>query len=161
MSDMDGWTTCQRLRQICDAPIIMLTASTRKADIARSLAMGADDYLVKPCSFHELKTRIRRLLRRNGSTPRNNGNGVYDDGTLRIDVRNRTVTRDGKKVDLTPRETHLLLNLVSQKGRIVPHQELLSTVWGPEYAGENGLRRPIACEWIAYPPPPEFLRSTL
>jgi DNA-binding response OmpR family regulator len=136
MTGMDGWTTCQRLRQVCDAPIIMLTASGRKTDVVKGLSMGADDYLTKPCSFDELRTRIYTLLRRTAPGPRGNGHGVYDDGTLCIDTHNGTVTRRGKRIDLTPTETRLLLNLVGQKGRIVPHKELLNTVWGPEYVGE-------------------------
>ena len=57
MAEMDGWTTCQRLRHVCDTPIIMLTAKTGGDDIIKGLSLGADDYLTKPCSFDELKAR--------------------------------------------------------------------------------------------------------
>jgi DNA-binding response OmpR family regulator len=135
MAEMDGWTTCQRLRQVCDVPIIMLTARSSKTDAIKGLSLGADDYLTKPCSFDELKTRIQTLLRRSGGS-RRNGQAVYDDGYLRVDLRDGSVTRQGRMVELTPTESRLLMNLVSQKGRIVPHKELLTNVWGPEYDGE-------------------------
>lgn len=133
MPGMDGWTACRRLRNMCDAPILMLTAKKDRSDILRGLYMGADDYLVKPCSFDELKARIRAVIRRVSSSGRDGWRIVYDDGNLRIDIKNGTVERQGEDVPLTPTESRLLTYLVSQKGRIVPHKELLVNVWGPEY----------------------------
>jgi len=138
MPEMDGWTTCQRLRHVCDTPIIMLTAKTARADILRGLSLGADDYLTKPCSFDELKARIRTVLRRAGGGANGAWRSIYDDKTLRIDLTEGTVMRRGEVVHLTPTESRLLMYLVSQKGRIVPHRELLISVWGPEYAEEVG-----------------------
>jgi DNA-binding response OmpR family regulator len=135
MAEMDGWTTCQRLRHVCDTPIIMLTARSAGEDIIKGLSLGADDYLTKPCSFDELKTRICALMRRRDRSG-GNPDAVYDDGTLRVDLRDGTVTRRGERVDLTPTESRLLVNLISEKGQIVPHKELLTRVWGPEYATE-------------------------
>ena len=136
MPEMDGWVACQRLRNMCDAPIIMLTAKKDQADILRGLYLGADDYLTKPCSFDELKARIRAVLRRASSGFNDVWRVVYDDGNLYVDLRDGSVTRDGETVHLTPIESRLLLYLVSQKGRIVPHRELLTRVWGPECADE-------------------------
>jgi DNA-binding response OmpR family regulator len=136
MDEMDGWTACQRLRQITDTPIIMLTARTEEDDIIKGLSLGADDYLTKPCSFPELKARILALLRRSGTQPLERELGVYDDGNLRIDVRKAIVLRQGTEVSLSPTESRLLMYLVSQRGRIVPHDELLIRVWGSEYAKE-------------------------
>ena len=76
------------------------------------------------------------LRRSKGAT--DNRRDVYDDGTVRIDPSDGTVVRKGEPVDLTPTESRLLMYLVSQKGRIVPHRELLVNVWGPEYAEEVG-----------------------
>jgi DNA-binding response OmpR family regulator len=135
MADMDGWTACERLRQVSDVPIIILTARSSKKDAVKGLSLGADDYLTKPCSFDELKTRIRALLRRRDRSGEN-PDAVYDDGTLRVDLRDGTVTRRGEQVNLTPTESRLLINLISEKGQIVPHKELLTRVWGPEYATE-------------------------
>lgn len=136
MPEMDGWLTCQRLRSMCDTPIIMLTAKTAQADVLKGLSLGADDYLTKPCSFDELKARIRTVLRRAGTSSRSDWRAIYDDDTLRIDLKDGTVTRRGEAIHLTPIESRLLMYLVSQQGRIVPHRELLISVWGPEYAEE-------------------------
>lgn len=136
MAEMDGWTTCRRLRHICDVPIIMLTARSSKQDIVKGLSLGADDYLTKPCSFDELKVRIHTALRRHGKDSGEKWQVIYDDGNLRVDLRNEMVTRGGEQVDLTPTESRLLTYLVSHRGRIVPHKELLVNVWGPEYARE-------------------------
>ena len=138
MAEMDGWTTCQRLRHVCDTPIIMLTAKTGGDDIIKGLSLGADDYLTKPCSFDELKARIRAVLRRSGEPARDGVQSVYDDGTLHVDLRDGTVRRNDQIVELTPTESRLLMYLASQRGRIVPHKELLINVWGPEYAKEMG-----------------------
>jgi len=139
MSEMDGWVTCQRLRNMCDTPIIMLTAKTGQADILKGLSLGADDYVTKPCSFDELKARIRTVLRRATKAGSSNAwRAVYDDGDLCIDLKDGTVSRQGEAIHLTPTESRLLMFLVSQKGRIVPHRELLISVWGPEYAEEVG-----------------------
>jgi two-component system KDP operon response regulator KdpE len=138
MAEMDGWTTCQRLRHITDTPIIMLTAKNSGEDIIKGLSLGADDYLTKPCSFDELKARIHTVLRRGGDSMRAPKETVFDDGNLRVDLRDGTVMRRGEAVDLTPTESRLLMYLASQRGRIIPHRELLINVWGPEYEKEVG-----------------------
>jgi DNA-binding response OmpR family regulator len=138
MPDMDGWATCQRLRSMCDTPIIMLSAMQEQADILKGLSLGADDYLTKPCSFDELKARIRTVLRRVKGDSSDAWRATYDDGNLCIDLKDGAVTRRGEGIHLTPTESRLLMYLVSQKGRIVPHSELLISVWGLEYAGEVG-----------------------
>jgi len=138
MAEMDGWTTCQRLRHICDTPIIMLTAKNGGQDVIKGLSLGADDYLTKPCSFDELKVRIHTVLRRSGASSRSEKQTVFDDGNLRVDLKDGTVTRRGEVVDLTPTESRLLMYLASQRRRIVPHKELLINVWGPEYEKEVG-----------------------
>lgn len=136
MAEMDGWTTCQRLRHVCDTPIIMLTARSSGRDVIRGLSLGADDYVAKPCSFDELKARIDTILRRNGQSPPSAQPDVYDDGNLYVNLRARAVKRQGAAVELTPTESRLLMYLVSRRGRIIPHRELLVNVWGPEYGNE-------------------------
>jgi DNA-binding response OmpR family regulator len=163
MPEMDGWLTCQRLRNMCDTPIIMLTARTDRVDVLKGLSLGADDYLTKPCSFDELKARIRTVLRRSRTNSSNDWRDIYDDGSLCIDLRDGTVRRGGEVISLTPTESRLLLYLVSQKGRIVPHRELLTSVWGPEYAEEVGylsvyvryLRRKLEED----PANPQYIRT--
>jgi two-component system KDP operon response regulator KdpE len=137
MPDLSGWETCQRLRRVCDTPIIMLTAKSEQADVLKGLSLGADDYINKPCSFDELKARIRTILRRGRMSARDSWEAVYDDGYLHIDIADGMVTKGGKPIDLTPTESSLLMCLVSQRGSIVSHRELLTNVWGPEYADET------------------------
>lgn len=136
MPHMDGWTTCQRLREIADMPIIMLTAKGGEADVVHGLDLGADDYITKPCSSEELKARIRALLRRTQSAEQRSWQLTFDDGWLRIDLSRQQVAVDGKAVDLTPTEFRLLSCLVQRNGQVVPHQELLTEVWGPEYSDQ-------------------------
>ena len=138
MPGMDGWQVCQRLRNMCDTPIIMLTARSDQKDVLKGFSLGVDDYLTKPCSFEELKARIYTVLRRARAGSDDTWRDVYDDGILRIDLKDGTVTRQGQVLNLTPTESRLLLCLVGRKGQIVPHRELLVSVWGPEYAEEVG-----------------------
>jgi len=138
MPELDGWDTCQRLRYACDTPIIMLTARGGQQDVLKGLDMGADDYVVKPFSFEELKARVRTVLRRARLGAPNTWRSIYEDGTLYIDLKQGTVLKRGETVQLTPTESRLLMYLVSQQGRFVPHRELLVNVWGPECANEVG-----------------------
>jgi DNA-binding response OmpR family regulator len=163
MPGMDGWSTCQQLRFFCDVPIIMLTARAGQADLLKGLSLGADDYLTKPVSFDELQARIHTVLRRAWGRPSNGRGTVYDDGYLHVDLRHGTAKRNGELIHLAPTESRLLMCLVSQKGRIGPRQELLTTVWGPEYEKEIGylsvyiryLRRKIEDD----PSNPTYIRT--
>lgn len=137
MPEMDGWTTCERLRQVSDVPIILLTGVSDTQSVVRGLGLGADDYVTKPCSFDVLKARIRAAMRHKGEGPHGTSDTVLDDGYLRVDLAAQTVTRRGSPVDLTPTEMRLLMYLASQKDRIVPHRELLTHVWGSQYADET------------------------
>jgi len=163
MPEMDGWTTCQRLRHVCDTPIIILSAKLTQADIVKGLSLGADDYVTKPCSFDELKARIYAVLRRVNPSTQKAWRAAYDDGTLYISFADGIVKRQDELISLTPTELRLLMYLVSQKGRVVPHKELLMNVWGPEYADEVGylsvyiryLRRKLETD----PENPNYIRT--
>jgi two-component system KDP operon response regulator KdpE len=113
----------------------MLTARSDTDDIVKGLSIGADDYVVKPCKMEELKARLRKVLR-GAPTVDEQFDPIYDDGYLHIDSANGTVSRDGDEVHLTPTESHLLNYLVRHRNRIVPHEELLVNVWGPQYTEE-------------------------
>ena len=136
MPGMDGWTTCERLRQVSDVPVIMLSGKTAQEDIIKGLSIGADDYLTKPCSLDELKARINSRLRRSARSARADKRAVYDDGHLHVDLREARVLKDGELVELSPIEYRLLAHLVQERGRVVPRQDLLVNVWGQEYADE-------------------------
>jgi two-component system KDP operon response regulator KdpE len=138
LPDMDGWQTCRRFREMSDVPIIMLTALGSEENVIEGLNMGADDYIVKPVTAEELSARIHALLRRvSRSNMGSNGREpilTYDN--LVIDFDKHEVTVSGKRVDLSPTEFRLLSVLARHKGRVLPHEFLLTEVWGAEYVGE-------------------------
>ena len=139
MPGMDGWQTCDRIRDISDIPIIMLTGEHKdEDDIVRGLDYGADDYLVKPVGSKELVARVRATLRRAelpSSIDKKKGI-TYSDDFLTVEVAERKVTVNGKRVRLTPREFRLLALLVENSGRILTHKQILEKVWGWEYVDD-------------------------
>ena len=137
LPEVDGWSTYQQLRQISDTPIIVLSAKAGTRDKTRGLALGIDDYLTKPYDLGELVDRIQRVLDHDGTDPRNGRHLVFDNGTLRIDIRSGTVARGQEPVDLSPTELRLLMYMASRRGQTIPYKELLTRVWGPEYADEE------------------------
>jgi DNA-binding response OmpR family regulator len=137
MPGMDGWEVCQRLRELSNVPIIMLTARAVKGDVVKGLESGADDYLTKPFSAAELEARIQAVLRRiDKSALGNSRPAFYSNGHLTIDFDRRVIKVRGTSVELTPTEYKLLSILVRNEGRVLPHRYLLTEVWGPEYADE-------------------------
>jgi DNA-binding response OmpR family regulator len=106
-------------------PVLMLTARDAVEDRVRGLDSGADDYLVKPFALPELLARARALLRRNKGEPAS----TLRLGTLQMDVVRRTVTRDGRSLDLTAREFDLLEYLLRHSGRVVSRDMLARDVW--------------------------------
>ena len=137
MPDVDGWETCRRIREITNVPIIILTAKSQERDVVRGLELGADDYLSKPFDPAELRARIEALLRRTKEMAATaHTSQVLEDGWLYIDLGKRVVKAENKPVDLTPTEFRLLAALIQQIDCVIPHQQLLRQVWGPEYCDE-------------------------
>jgi two-component system KDP operon response regulator KdpE len=163
MPDIDGWTTCERLRSMCNTPIIMLTAKDSQEDVLRGLSLGADDYLTKPYSFAELKARILSLLRRSSAQAMDNWRVIYDDGDLYINVLDGTVLREGEPIDLTPTESRILMYLVGHRGQVVPYEKLLVAVWGAGSAKEvrylNVYIRYLRCKLEDDPSDPHYIRT--
>jgi two-component system KDP operon response regulator KdpE len=136
MPRMDGWQTLDRIRDVSDIPIIMLTGKRRaEEDIVRGLDHGADDYLLKPVGNRELVARVRAALRRAElfSSADAKREITYSDGFLTVDVAERKVIVNGERVKLTPREFRLFALLVENAGRILTHKQVLEKVWGWEY----------------------------
>jgi len=136
MPGMDGWQTCDRIRDISDIPIIMLTGKHKdEDDIVRGLDHGADDYLIKPVGSKELVARVRAILRRAElpSSLEEKRGITYSDDFLTVDVAERKIMVNGKRVKLTPREFRLLALLIENAGRILTHKQILEKVWGWEY----------------------------
>ncbi len=132
LPDLDGLSVCRELRAtsaVHDLPIIMLTARVEESDRVLGLDMGADDYVTKPFSLRELKSRIRALLRR-----RSLDTGVpedeYSDDRLVVRRASMEVEFDGKPVRLTVREFELLWYLITNRPRIASRERILERVWG-------------------------------
>jgi DNA-binding response OmpR family regulator len=129
---MDGLKTCKQLREMSDVPVIMLSASASEDELVRSFDAGADDYIEPLCPLPVLARRIQALLRRTRACQQG-APAVYDDGTLRVDPVRQKASRNGRPVHLTATESRLLSSLLRGKGSVVPHQQLISEVWGPDY----------------------------
>jgi len=136
MPEMDGFETLHALREVSTVPVIMLTVRQSEQDRIRGLDLGADDYLAKPFSPRELLLRIRALLRRSLMPPPSRKTEIVVDDDLKIDFSRREVIVRGEKVALRPTEYRLLYHLVSNAGRLLTHETLLSKVWGREYRDE-------------------------
>ncbi len=136
MPRMDGWQTLDRIRDVSDVPVIILTGKRRaEEDIVRGLDCGADDYLLKPVGNRELVARVKAALRRAelSSSADTKREITYSDGFLTVDVTERKVIVNGERVKLTPREFRLFALLVENAGRILNHKQVLEKVWGWEY----------------------------
>ena len=136
---VDGWQVCSRIREISDIPIIMITGRHKsEEDIVRGLDYGADDYLTKPLGSRELVARVRAALRR-AELPSSQDirqGVIYSDGFLTVDITERKIIVNGKRIKLTPREFRLFTLLVENAGRILTHKQLLEKVWGWEYTDD-------------------------
>jgi DNA-binding response OmpR family regulator len=128
---LDGLEVCKRLRQTSSVPIIMLTARDDELDKVLGLELGADDYITKPFSLREFRSRVRALLRR-AKAPRLGDDGVEErieaDGLV-IDVPRRTVEVRGKQAELTYVEFELLRALAAAPGRVFSRRMLLEALW--------------------------------
>ncbi|MFC2014882.1 response regulator transcription factor [Chloroflexota bacterium] len=139
MPGMDGWQTCQRIRELADIPIIMVTGKLKaEEDIVRGLDYGADEYLFKPVGNRELVARVRAVLRRNELLSSNDMKReiAFADDFLSVVIAERKVMVKGERIKLTPREFRLFALLVEKAGRILTHKELLEKVWGWEYTDD-------------------------
>ena len=136
LPDGDGIDLIRQLRGWSAAPVIVLSARSGEPDKIAALDAGADDYLVKPFGAGELLARVRAQLRRHQQqTPA--GETVIRFGEVSIDLVHRRVERDGQELHLTPIEYKLLTHLATQPDRVITHQQLLKTVWGPGHAEDT------------------------
>jgi DNA-binding response OmpR family regulator len=132
MPELDGWQTLERIRDLSDVPVLMLTARGDELERVRGLKAGADDYVVKPFGRQELVARVEALLRRTSaetSTPQE----TYSDSRVTIDFAQRAVTFDGREVSLTPLEFKLLSAFVRNPRQVLAREQLLELVWGSSY----------------------------
>jgi len=131
MPDLDGYQTLERIRDLSDVPVIMLTAHARELEKVRGLTAGADDYVAKPFGRQELLARVQALLRRTGGASL--VHEVYTDDFVEIDYAERRVTVQGRDVRLTPLEFRLLATFVQNRNQVLSRDQLLKLVWGDPY----------------------------
>jgi DNA-binding response OmpR family regulator len=132
MPELDGWETLERIRDLSDVPVMMLTARGAELERVRGLQAGADDYMVKPFGRQELVARVQALLRR-ARTSGEERQESYADARITIDFAQRAVAYDGRDVSLTPLEFKLLSALVRHPRQVLSREQLLELVWGDAY----------------------------
>lgn len=137
MPDMDGFETLKKIREISSVPIIFLSVKGEEYDRVRGLDLGADDYITKPFSPRELISRIKAVLRRTEPETSIRNSEIVVDEDLKINFDQRKVYVRGKEIKLRPTEYRLLHQLVTNPGKLLTHETLLSRVWGPEYRDED------------------------
>lgn len=134
---IDGFEVCRTLRRNrVDTPILLLTALDSVEDRVRGLDAGADDYLPKPFAFQELLARLRALGRRRVQARDPDELAVED---LVLDLRRRRAARDGRVIELSPKEFSLLEFLMRNQGRVVTRTQILDHLWGYDYATDSNL----------------------
>jgi DNA-binding response OmpR family regulator len=132
---LDGFEVCRILRREMTVPILMLTAKTDEVDKVVGLELGADDYVTKPFSMRELIARVRALLRRVETPPAEAR--ILTAGDLQVDLRRRETSRRGQTLVLKPKEFDLLTFFLRNRGRAFTREELLSQIWGYDFAGDT------------------------
>jgi DNA-binding response OmpR family regulator len=140
MPKLDGFGATQRIREFSNVPIIILTAKGDEQDRVRGLDLGADDYLVKPFSATELLARVRAVLRR--AQPSGDVVGqsrFFTHDNLKIDFARAEVWKGETPVSLSATEYRLLLQFAHHVGKIMSSEELLTSVWGPEYRTDKEI----------------------
>jgi two-component system, OmpR family, KDP operon response regulator KdpE len=140
MPGMDGFQVCGELRKWSAVPVLVLSVREGEEDKIAALDLGADDYLTKPFSLGELLARLRALLRRAGGTEASETAPVAL-GDLHLDFSRRSVSLRGEELHLTPIEYELLRALALARDRVLTHRQLLTRVWGVEYADDTHTLR--------------------
>ena len=135
--EMDGFEVCRRIRATnAQMGIIMLTARTQEMDKVTGLMTGADDYVTKPFSPAELTARVDALYRRTGGEPVTNDEDEISRPPFLLNLRNRTLEKNGQRIKLTPMEYSIVKLFMSNPGKAISREEILTAVWGKDYLGE-------------------------
>lgn len=139
MPKLDGITTCERIRQFSNVPIIMLTARGEEENRVAGLNVGADDYVVKPFAATELLARVRAVLRRSQSSRSPMQERFFTHGNLRIDFARVEVFKDNRPIFLSATEYRLLIQFAHHVGQVLTAEELLVSIWGPQYKSDKEI----------------------
>ena len=133
MPRLDGYSACKEIFKIKRYPIIMLSARKEEYDKLLGFELGIDDYVTKPFSPKELMARIKAVLSRS----QNKKEDVYKYKDLEVNYKAHSVKIDGEEIKLTPKEYELLVNFISNEGMALSREQLLSTVWGYDFFGDD------------------------
>lgn len=139
LPDISGLDVVRQAREWTTIPILILSVRDREADKVEALDAGADDYLTKPFGLAELLARIRSALRRSSLIP--DTGTIFRCQDLTVDLAARSVTMGEKRLQLTPTEYELLKTMVQHAGRVLTHHQILTKVWGEQYAGDAHMLR--------------------
>lgn len=138
MPELDGFSTCREIKKRKDIPVIMLSARGEEYDRIHGFEVGVDDYVVKPFSPKELMLRIKVVIeRRQKAAGEEGGHEIYQRDGLCVDFTGRTVSIDGERLELSPKEYDLLFYLVKNRGIALTREKLLTQVWGYDYYGDD------------------------
>lgn len=138
MPVLDGFAATERIREFSSVPIIVVTARGEESARVQGLDLGADDYIVKPFSATELLARVRAVLRRVKTTSTTQ-QALFFHGNLKIDFAKAEVYRNDRLVFLSATEYRLLLQFAHNLGQVLTSEELLTSVWGPEYRDDKEI----------------------
>ncbi len=134
MPQLDGFSACKQIKKLKPIPVIMVSARQEEYDKLFGFELGVDDYVVKPFSPKELMARVKVVLERN---KRSENLNILRFGGLEIDVTGRSVSVDGEKASLTPKEIELLLYMVEHKNIALSRETLLEEIWNYDYFGDE------------------------
>jgi len=137
MPELDGFSACKEIRKSGNTPIIMMSARDEEYDKLFGFELGIDDYVTKPFSPKELMARVNAVLTRSASSERHEVPSAMTFKGLSIDIRGRSVSVDGEKIELTPKEYDLLFYLVENKNIALSRDKLLRDVWGYDFFGDD------------------------
>jgi DNA-binding response OmpR family regulator len=132
MPGLDGWGTLERIRELTDVPVLMVTARSGELEKVRGLKAGADDYLTKPFGRQELLARVEALLRRKRRTEEELPT-VYADDAITVEFAQRSAQSGGVDLRLTPLEFRLLSAFVKHPNQVLSREQLLELAWGDPY----------------------------
>lgn len=136
MPRLDGFSACKEIKKIKNIPVIMLSARSEEYDKLFGFELGIDDYVVKPFSPKELMARINAVLARHAGPTEAQPEVLEFDGLV-INLAARTVTVDGARIELTPKEYDLLFYMVKNKNIALSRDKLLSDIWGYDFFGDD------------------------
>ncbi|MBP3488211.1 MAG: response regulator transcription factor [Roseburia sp.] len=137
MPELDGFSACREIRKIKRIPVIMLSARGEEYDKIHGFELGIDDYVVKPFSPKELMMRVKVVIERNSGRELVTEHEIFSAEGLCVDFTGRTVSVDGRRVELSPKEYELLFYLVRNRNIALEREKLITEVWGYDYYGDD------------------------